>query len=202
MKSFLIKFAILAGCFFATAFITSKIINKDSVDLTSELSEATLPVVYMLDDTDKMNIMYGYTADMDATSMRGYICLTDDSHTLSFKVDTYGREIDGIEYEIRSLDASRLIENGEPEISESTSDSMTISLSTGNLLSKGSQYMFILSLISGEQSIQYYARPTTISMRTSARPSLSTSTKRAWTRAHSTSCPHIWSRTTPRTIHP
>ena len=147
MKSFLIKFAILAGCFFAAAFITSGIINKDSVDLTSELSEASLPVIYMLDGDEKLNTMYGYTEEMDSSSMRGYVCVADDSHSLSFKVETYGYTVDSVEYEIRSLDSARLVENGSPDIDETKSDSMTMHLSAGNLLSDDSQYMLIISLL-------------------------------------------------------
>ena len=158
MKSFLIKFAILAGCFFAAAFITSGIINKDSVDLTSELSEASLPVIYMLDGDEKLNTMYGYTEEMDSSSMRGYVCVADDSHSLSFKVETYGYTVDSIEYEIRSLDSARLVENGSPDIDETKSDSMTMHLSAGNLLSDDSQYMLIISLLSGEDTVRYYTR--------------------------------------------
>ncbi len=158
MKRIITKLIVLAATFFVTVLITGHIINKESIDLTSEMGVATLPILYELDGSTKQNIMYGYKSEIDACTTRDSICVIDKDMTLDFRLDTYGMSIDKISYELRSLDTERLVENGDAIITDTTDDAVTFDVSFGNLITEDEEYIFIITAQNGEDDINYYTR--------------------------------------------
>ena len=70
MKKGLIKAAVLTLVFFLTLVIAGGITNQNQLDLTTEMDEATLPVILLYNENEQMNELHGYTMQMSATGMR------------------------------------------------------------------------------------------------------------------------------------
>ena len=111
------RFLILLAVFVVAIFCFSKTMNHESTDMTTDMPAATLPVVYFERSDKVINELHGYVREMNAVSMRDTITPLEKDGLLNLRIDTYGQEIKGISYEVRSLDAIRLVQNSESEIS-------------------------------------------------------------------------------------
>lgn len=113
MKKTIIKIAVCVVVFIASAFIIGGIMNQGHNNMTMEMAPATLPVITMESGGVACNELHGNTVEMDVAYQKDTVTMLGAGRQANFTVDTYGREITGISMEVRSIDGSRLIENGE-----------------------------------------------------------------------------------------
>ena len=132
--------------------------NDTNEDLTTEMKEATLPVITMYQGDQELNELHGYVTEMDAAYMRDTITPVGEDRKLPIVIQTNQTAVDTISYEIRSLDATRLIANADVTSYEERSGKITADLQIQNLLEEGEEYLMIIRLGSGERSICYYTR--------------------------------------------
>ena len=104
MKKGLIKATVLTIIFVLTLVISGKITNKNQLDLTTEMEAATLPVIVLYNEDEQINELHGYKMQMNATGMRDTITPLSSSREVPLQIRTYGYRIDGISYEIRSIE--------------------------------------------------------------------------------------------------
>ena len=156
MKKQIIKPVVLLTLFLVAVVFFSVITNKDNKDLTTTLSEATLPVVEFYEGDTAVNELHGYVTKMDSTAMRDTITPVDDKRILPMTVSTYGRKIDGITYEIRSMDGQRLVAKSEVSDYKTNGNRITADLQIQNLLTANEEYTLVITLASGKSEIYYY----------------------------------------------
>lgn len=148
---------ILLALFVAALISFSRVMNHETADLTTDMASPTLPVVYFEYNDRMVNELHGYVQEMDAVSMRDTITPIGDDGKMSVLVDSYGQKIESLSYEVRSLDAARLIQESEAEISAEES-SIHAQLTIGNLIGDGTEYLLILALNTEKTSYYYYTR--------------------------------------------
>lgn len=159
MKKALIKVTVVLATFIAAVLITSSLVNLDSIDMTSEMSGATLPVVTTQYNGISINRMYGYVKDMDLSYMRDSITPLMSGRRMKLDIDTYGATVMGISYEVRAVDSGRLIE--DTSIDSFTVDARHIEsdIIIKDLIENNKEYEFILKLeLAGGALIKYYTR--------------------------------------------
>ncbi len=152
------RFVILVIVFIAGLVGFSKMTNHEKRDLTKDMEEAVLPVVYLTVGGEPVNELHGYADGMDAASVRDTITPLPDGGTLPVEIDTYGAEIKSLEYEIRSLDTTRLVQDSEAEELTATGDRISADLNIRNLLSDGEEYLLILKITTADRPCYYYTR--------------------------------------------
>lgn len=158
MHKGVVKAAVLSIIFIFSMIIFGKLTNHTNEDLTTEMEEATLPVISLYENGTEINQLHGYSTEMNAAYMRDTITPIDSSRLLPITIQTYQTAVDTISYEIRSLDAKRLIANAEVDSYEKRKGKITAQLEIQNLLEAGEEYLLIIRLESGSQSIYYYTR--------------------------------------------
>lgn len=158
MQKGMIKAIVLAIVFFASIAIFSVMTNQVNEDLTTEMAEVSLPVLSLYSDNTEINELHGYTVEMDAGYMRDTITPIPENRMLPIKISTYQKQIDGISYEIRSLNAERLIANAEIEDFTEVRGAIRVELEIQNLLEKDEEYLLIICLESDDEKIYYYTR--------------------------------------------
>lgn len=158
MSKKVIKPVVLSVLFLSALIVFSITTNKDNRDLTTAMSEATLPIVEFYQEGTSIAQLHGYVSSMDITGMRDTITPVDNERLLPMTVLTYGRKIDGIRYEIRSMDGERLVAKNEISNYEKNGNEISTELTIQNILEKEEEYVMILTLVSGEQEIYYYTR--------------------------------------------
>ncbi|MGY3667199.1 MAG: hypothetical protein ACXAHE_26085 [Roseburia sp. 1XD42-69] len=162
MKKGMIKLLVLAGVFLLGVIVFGELTNHSNEDLTTEMADATLPVVSFFmkgeGENQEVNELRGYTKEMQSVYMRDAITTVSSDRLLPLQVQTYDTKIDEISYEIRSLDASRLIADSKVEDYEEKKGRIKAELTIQNLLEENEEYLFIIKLKSGGDTIYYYTR--------------------------------------------
>ncbi len=144
--------------FFVGLILFSRVLNQGITDPTMEMSPASLPVVYMVYDGERINEMHAYTTEMDATSMRDTVTPVQAGESLPVSIDTYGNEITSITYEVRSLDTSHLVQESEAENLSVEEDVVTADLPIQNLLTEKEEYLLILKVTGSGDPWYFYTR--------------------------------------------
>lgn len=158
MKKGLIKATTLIIIFILTLVISGKVTNKDQLDLTTEMEEATLPVIVLYNDQEQINELHGYTSQMNATGMRDTITPLSSSREVPLQIRTYGYQIDEIMYEIRSIDSERLISDGSIPSFEESEGQIRTSVPVQSLLEQSREYILTLKLRQDDTICYYYTR--------------------------------------------
>ena len=158
MKKVIIKVVVLLLVFVGALGIFSLTMNRGNKDLTITMAQATLPIMHFYNGTIQINELHGYVKEMDAVGMREDITPVGEDRLLRMSIDTYGKKIDNIRYEVRSMDAKRLIAEADVEDYEKISDKITAEIKMQNILEPNLEYLLIFTLDSENQTIYYYTR--------------------------------------------
>ncbi|MGN0351367.1 MAG: hypothetical protein ACI4ES_06900 [Roseburia sp.] len=158
MRKGAIKALVLTIVFILTVMITGVFTNKTNEDLTMEMADATLPVVTLYENDVEINELHGYTTDMQAQYMRDTITPIGEDRILPVTIQCYQTQIDAISYEIRSLNAERLIADSTVTDYQQNGSSISLELEIQNLLEEGQEYLLEIHLQHDDQVIYYYTR--------------------------------------------
>ena len=158
MPKGLIKAMVLSVVFVIAVAVFSIMTNQVNEDLTTEMADASLPVLSLYTDNIEINTLHGYTEEMDAAFMRDSITPIPTNRILPIKISTYQKMIDEISFEIRSLDAKRLIANAKVSDFSEDKGAIRANLEIQNLLEKGEEYLLTICLTSQTEKIYYYTR--------------------------------------------
>lgn len=159
MRITLIKGAIIIIVFFSALFAISNFMNKGNADMTTEMGAASYPVVAMNYGGFRINELHGYQDAMEVSQMRESLTPLISGRKVNLDIDTYGNRVDGIRFEVRSVDGSRLIENTTIEEYEQTKEKVTASFGIKDLIENNREYLLVLILtMENNDQIRYYTR--------------------------------------------
>ena len=158
MKKPIIKPVVLGIVFLCSLIFFSIVTNRKNEDLTTSMSEATLPVLYFFYNDTQINEMHGYVTEMNDASMRDSLTPISNERKLPFLVNTYGNEIDSLFYEIRTIEENRLVADGEISEFEEKGESISSTIEVQNLLTKEEEYLMRIELRMEEDTLYYYTR--------------------------------------------
>lgn len=158
VKKGIIKAIVLVCCFLAATFAFGYFTNQNSVNLTTEMKAASYPVISVYHRQYLVGELYGYREKMDMTTMRESVVPIQSDRAIAVDVRTFGREIDQISYEIRSLDGERLIAERVCEDYVKNGDILHMELVLENLLEESEEYQLIFLVQRDDDTIYYYTR--------------------------------------------
>ncbi len=158
MKKKVIKPIVIFAVFIVALISFSVSANQTNEDLTMAMEEASLPIVYFYVNGNAINQLYGYTSEMDMVKMRDTITPVGADRMLSIGIDTYGASVNKILYEIRGMDGERLVADGEIGDYQTFGSKIKADIQIQNLLDENEEYLFIVTVQSGEDTIYYYTR--------------------------------------------
>jgi len=145
---------VIIGAVIAVAIIT----KKNSSASYKQMTEASFPVVSLkyIDGAYSTDI-YGYVNEMDNAGMRDIIVPLGDNKTLDFSVDSCGRHISGVTYQLRTLDDASYLDGGTID-ADVTGGIFSATLKFSDLLESGQEYRLILEVTADARPVYYYAR--------------------------------------------
>uniref|UniRef100_UPI000AAE7575 hypothetical protein n=1 Tax=Clostridium sp. NkU-1 TaxID=1095009 RepID=UPI000AAE7575 len=157
------KIGILSAVFVAAIAVyfmwNQKSTEKNDVMVYTSMDEAALPVVYSDMYGRKMNLLHGYTQDMKQAVSREALTVLPADRSINIQISDYKGSLQGIEYEVRSMDLGRLVERTKVDTWDQGEGGVTATLPIQNLLTKDKEYLLILSLdTSGNGKLLYYTR--------------------------------------------
>lgn len=145
--------------FLVALIVISAIMNSGNTDLSVEQSEPILPVVYANVEGYYVNQMHGYFSDQNANSFRENLTPLPGNRKIYIKINTFGTKIKKISYEVRSIDAKRLIEETQIYDYIDNGDNITGDFDIKDLIDKNSEYLLITKLeLQDGREARYYTR--------------------------------------------
>lgn len=154
----IIKAVVLMLIFLASLVGLSLFTDRDNVDLTSEMKEATLPVIYLQKEEAYINELFGYKGEMEASDMRDTITPLAGDMILPVTIQTFQTRIEAISYEVRTMDMERLLENTQVEDYEQGEGVIKAQFHIQNLLEEEQEYRLIITLSCLGEEVRYYTR--------------------------------------------
>ncbi len=158
------KLSVIKGIVFAAVFLLALLTfglftNRGNMDMTAKMEEATLPFVYMDVEGREVNHLVGYKTPMKAAYIQDSITPLPVDRSIVFSVKENGVKVSRVDYELRSVDGSRLIENGTVENVTREDNRLSGSMKLKDLLEENVEYIltFILKTEDGE-SLNYYTK--------------------------------------------
>lgn len=106
MKKFLTKVIALSAVFMVSLVFFSKLFEQNTSESAADMTGPTLPVLYMRTSGVTVNPMYGYTQEMDMTTMREHLTPVSTTRELSLAINAYGNEIKKVSYDVFALDGA------------------------------------------------------------------------------------------------
>lgn len=151
----IILFLILVGTIGIYFFVTYEEVQNPA----TSISTATLPVITMKCNNTNINLLHGYTSEMQGQYMRDAVTPYDGTGVVEFEIERYANVIAGISYEVRSTDTSRLIDSREVKEWVTDGESIYVSLEMSSILQPEEEYLLIIHLITETHgNVYYYAR--------------------------------------------
>ncbi len=159
MRKTIIRICVIIVVFFVSLIVISNIMNKGNTDMTEEMSPASLPLIYMNIGEERINCLHGYTVQPDVSYERETISPLGEGRTVSCEVETFGREIGRILFEVRSVDGKRLIEEGELSGYFEDEGVIELDFKIKDLIDEYTEYTLTLILeLDDEQQVYYNTR--------------------------------------------
>lgn len=155
------KYFILGVIFLVTVIITFISMKFEQImPSATTMADATLPTVAM--DTEagtQYNALHGYTSELDSTLFYGNITPVAKDRKLTVTINTYGEDIEGVAYKVRSLEDKSLIENTEVSDYDNAGSSINVTFNIKNLLDTGKEYALEVVLKTKKhEAVYYYTR--------------------------------------------
>lgn len=159
MKKHVIKFAVLSAVFVLSVIIISAVTNKGNTDITAEMSNAAYPVITTMVDGMEVNILHGYSEEMEAEFMRDTITPLQQDRKLTINVKDGSMDVKKISYEVRSLDTTRLVEDNQVQSFQQKDGEIQAEIPIKDLIDKDTEYILTILLdCKGNQQLRYYTR--------------------------------------------
>ena len=111
MKKVLIRIAVLLVIFVASTAVFAQLINDETKMQTEDMSQATLPLVYMVYKDVEMNPLHGYVKPMAVTAVRDTLTPISTERDMSIEVQTFGAKVSDIYFEVFTADGETSLEN-------------------------------------------------------------------------------------------
>ena len=153
MKERTIRIIVLSVIFVLAIVVFSFLTNRGSVDMTADMSSATLPTVSFRVAGREANMLVGHKRNMNPAAVRDTISIYGESEKLEMKIHHDVDSVDSVSYEIYSLD-------GEEKLYQERIDKVkdTLKLKMGAKLAEGQEALLKLTLHCGETPLYYYTR--------------------------------------------
>ena len=143
------RIVILAGVFVAALgvyFITAQNAMDKSEAVYTVMEEPSLPVVYTSMFEGEENRLAAYRQEMRQTVSRESLTVLPEDRQLQVRVSPCSRQITAVQYEIRSMDLTRLVERTPVETWENSGEEVRMVLPVQNLLTKEKEYLLHLMI--------------------------------------------------------
>ncbi|SHI68231.1 hypothetical protein [Pseudobutyrivibrio xylanivorans] len=151
------RIAILFVVFVASLIFFEIITNVSEVVEVSSQASPTLPIVRVNYLNDASTELHGYVSEMDPAYMRDAIIPLDSERNISLSIDVGDYPVDGLSYEIRSLDTQRNISKNALKY-KNKKGTLTASFQAENLIDANEEYLLVITVTSKSNKIYYYTR--------------------------------------------
>lgn len=126
---------------------------------TIKMDEATFPVLTIRLDEKYLNLLHGYSNNLNANIVRESITPIDSNQSFEAVIDGKGNDVKRVIYELRTVSENKLIETDTINALEKEGDLKTARIKFKEILADNTEYAVKITLITSEsKKMNYYTR--------------------------------------------
>ncbi len=159
MLKYIYRIIILVVIFIASLYYFSrdiKVVVFDDHVKTTVMENATFPLVSIKTGIDKINLLHGYSSNLDANMLREAVTPISTDQTFEVSINQESYDIKKLNYEVRDLDDNRLLETNSISVFHKENEDITAKIKLDTELVQGREYAVKLTLISSESKKIFY----------------------------------------------
>lgn len=156
VRNVVLHILFLIALFCGAVLVFSRMINQVAPDVAETMENSTFPLVYMRNDGTSFNCLHGYAREMDTSYIRDSITPLDADRRLDIQIQAFGASIDGVKYEVTTLDGTESLENTKVVTLDQDGDYLYATLELQNKMLMNQEYMLKIQVTSGGRDIYYY----------------------------------------------
>ena len=155
IKNIIIQTVLLLLTFFITIFVSNRVLSIDDTARYHEMYQSNLPLIYMGTEGGKMNCLYGFTQEINQALFRDSLTpINGERNEIELYIEPYKNQIESVFYQVRLVDGSSLIEEGEVAVKDKKAV-----LKLRMDLNEDQEYILVLTLVTDRKvRTNYYTR--------------------------------------------
>ena len=159
MKKVLIKIGVLFLVFAVSVAVFTFMMSRETAENTTDMEQATMPVMYMKVADTIVNRMYGYRMEMEGSTLRETVTPLPMNRALTIAVDAKETKVKNVTYTVASADGSEILENSVIKSFQEEGTYLTAEFSLETPILMNQEYTLILKLNYGDgETAWYYTR--------------------------------------------
>lgn len=155
------KIIVLTAVFITALIFMSRNIKEEEINLNSavEMKEATFPLLYLESEGYNLNLLHGYSGNIDANVIRESIYPVNNDKTVKVKIKENESVVKKIRYEVRELKDNNQIDSGSINALDQMEEGKVAKIKIAANLDTGKEYaMKITAVTDDSKKINYYTR--------------------------------------------
>lgn len=133
--------------------------EKFSLDETVSMAESSFPVVSFLQDGQEVNLLYGYSGNMDATNFREATTPVGQNKTIDLLIRENGSVIKKVTYELQEVGTKEILSSGSISAIEASEQGKTVEFKLDGDLEVNKEYSLKITLVTDtSKKIHYFTR--------------------------------------------
>lgn len=152
---------ILICVFIGSFYYFSKDMKEEIPQMlqTIKMDEATFPVITIRLGEEYLNLLHGYSNNLNANMVRESITPIDSNQSFEAVIDGKGNDVKRVIYELRTVSDNKLIETDTINALEKEGDKKTARVRLKEDLAQNKEYAIKITLITSEsKKMNYYTR--------------------------------------------
>ena len=161
MLKHIYRIIILIAVFVAALYYFSRDIKEVvfDIDNTTTMEEATFPLVTIKSGENKINMLHGYSTNMDANKVREAVTPIGPNQAYEVQFNKEALDIKKLNYEIREFVGNSLIEADSVSVFEENGDIQSAKVKINTELETEKEYAVKITLITSKtEKIYFYHR--------------------------------------------
>ncbi len=154
----ILKIAYFILVLIISLLVVSRFSNGDNADMSAPMGKANLPIVTLVSQGKEINPLHGYISEMDLSYLRGTILPIGANREVSYKINTYGKDVSNVAFEVRSINGDSLVENTELTDYRENGDYIEGSFQLKDLITGYNEYMLVILMDTEIGRARYYTR--------------------------------------------
>lgn len=158
MLKIIYRVIVLLGVFVASLYYFSQDIKEVvfNIDNTTIMEEATFPLVTIHTEGNRINLLHGYSTNLDANVVREAVTPITTDQTLEVYFDQEDYDIKKLNYELRNFVDNKLIETDSVSVFEDQGEERSAKIKIKSELESKKEYAVKITLITSESKKMYY----------------------------------------------
>ena len=152
------RIIILIAVFIASIYHFGKDIKEVvfDIDNTTVMEDATFPLITIRTDGEIINLLHGYSSNLDANSIRDALTPIGEDGSFELLINQGDYDIKKLNFEVREFVGNELIEKGSVSVFQEDNDIKIAKINISSDLQNGKEYAVKITLITSESRKMYY----------------------------------------------